>query len=321
MKKLAVITFILMAGLVVGTVRADTYDAIVVRSSSDVIIDQVIAETYSHKAGVPVILTEPETLSTTARRALEGLKAQDAERILVIGGSQAVSDTVESEIRSMGYDVDRKWGTDRNVTAAIVAIDLWKSAENIILINGSVPESFLIALETSYKLKAPILLLEENEIPEATLEAIDQLNPKIIYVVGPKIPDISTLPGEKRYVGTDIEAKEIPEQGEEMSFDLLSLLIGSVIGGIIIFLVYRVYKRRISVEVPLFVLTEDERKIIDAIKTADDEMKQEDLPEKTGFSRPKVTKIIQDLENKKIISRAKYGKTYKVTLEKKFVKT
>ena len=71
----------------------------------------------------------------------------------------------------------------------------------------------------------------------------------------------------------------------------------------------------------MFVLTEDERKIVDAIENMGGEIKQEELPEKTGFSRPKVTKIIQDLEDKKIISRVKHGKTYKVKIMKKFVKT
>lgn len=82
MKKLVLIFTIILA---LSTVRADTYDAIVVRNSSDVIIDYIIAEAYSHKANVPVILTDPESLSVSARRALLGLRSQDAERVLIIG--------------------------------------------------------------------------------------------------------------------------------------------------------------------------------------------------------------------------------------------
>ncbi|MEA1994474.1 MAG: hypothetical protein U9N35_08830, partial [Euryarchaeota archaeon] len=224
------------------------------------------------------------------------------------------------EIRNMGYDVDREWGTDRDETAANVAIHLWGSSKNVVIINGNVPESFLIALSSSYKLKAPILLVDENKVPEATKRAVERLGPENIYLIGPGIPDVSELPGEKKYIGTDIEVSELPRIGRNIAFDYLSIFLGILIGGALVFLMYSMYRRTVSIEVPLFVLTEAERKIVDAMKEEDGELKQQDLPEKTGFSRPKVTKLIQDLEHKEIISRLKYGKTYKVKIEKKFVK-
>jgi len=317
MKKLMIFIVILLC---LNTIRGDTYDAIVVTNSSDVIIDYIIAESYSHKADVPVILTDPESLNVSAKRSLLGLRSQNAKRILIIGGTQAISRTVEDEIREMGFDVDRKWGTDRDETAAIVAIDLWGESENVILVNGNIPESFLVALRTSYVLKAPILLVDKDRVPDPTMKAIEILNPDHIYVVGPEIPDISYLKPDKKNVGTNIKISEIKEK-RKISMDYASFVAGLLTGGILILLLYRTYKRKLSIEVPMFVLTEDERKIVDAIENMGGEIKQEELPEKTGFSRPKVTKIIQDLEDKKIISRVKHGKTYKVKIMKKFVKT
>ena len=317
MKKLMIFIVILLC---LNTIRGDTYDAIVVTNSSDVIIDYIIAESYSHKADVPVILTDPESLNVSAKRSLLGLRSQNAKRILIIGGTQAISRTVEDEIRGMGFDVDRKWGTDRDETAAIVAIDLWGESENVVLVNGNIPESFLVALRTSYVLKAPILLVDKDRVPDPTMKAIEILNPDHIYVVGPEIPDISYLKADKKNVGTNIKISEIKEK-RKISMDYASFVVGLLTGGILILLLYRTYKRKLSIEVPMFVLTEDERKIVDAIENMGGEIKQEELPEKTGFSRPKVTKIIQDLEDKKIISRVKHGKTYKVKIMKKFVKT
>ena len=317
MKKLMIFIVILLC---LNTIRGDTYDAIVVTNSSDVIIDYIIAESYSHKADVPVILTDPESLNVSAKRSLLGLRSQDAKRILIIGGTQAISRTVEDEIRGMGFDVDRKWGTDRDETAAIVAIDLWGESENVVLVNGNIPESFLVALRTSYVLKAPILLVDKDRVPDPTMKAIEILNPDHIYVVGPEISDISYLKADKKNVGTNIKISEIKEK-RKISMDYASFVAGLLTGGILILLLYRTYKRKLSIEVPMFVLTEDERKIVDAIENMGGEIKQEELPEKTGFSRPKVTKIIQDLEDKKIISRVKHGKTYKVKIMKKFVKT
>ncbi len=317
MKKLMIFIVILLC---LNTIRGDTYDAIVVTNSSNVIIDYIIAESYSHKADVPVILTDPESLNVSAKRSLLGLRSQNAKRILIIGGTQAISRTVEDEIRGMGFDVDRKWGTDRDETAAIVAIDLWGESENVVLVNGNIPESFLVALRTSYVLKAPILLVDKDRVPDPTMKAIEILNPDHIYVVGPEIPDISYLKADKKNVGTNIKISEIKEK-RKISMDYASFVAGLLTGGILILLLYRTYKRKLSIEVPMFVLTEDERKIVDAIENMGGEIKQEELPEKTGFSRPKVTKIIQDLEDKKIISRVKHGKTYKVKIMKKFVKT
>jgi uncharacterized membrane protein len=69
-------------------------------------------------------------------------------------------------------------------------------------------------------------------------------------------------------------------------------------------------------EIPIFVLDEDEQKVMEAIGEG---IKQEELPDITGFSRPKITRIISELENKRIISRTKRGKTYIIKTLKSIV--
>jgi uncharacterized membrane protein len=71
--------------------------------------------------------------------------------------------------------------------------------------------------------------------------------------------------------------------------------------------------------VPLFVLTEDERMVVNAIVRAGGELRQDELPELTNYSRPKVSRIVNDLEGKQILMREKKGKTYKVSIAKKFI--
>jgi len=75
-----------------------------------------------------------------------------------------------------------------------------------------------------------------------------------------------------------------------------------------------IFKLKKDDSVPVFVLTEDERKLVQALKNGEE--RQEKLPGATNFSRPKVTRLVMDLESKGIISREKKGKTYKIKLDK-----
>ncbi|HII95491.1 MAG TPA: hypothetical protein HA367_07145 [Candidatus Methanofastidiosum sp.] len=89
------------------------------------------------------------------------------------------------------------------------------------------------------------------------------------------------------------------------------MLAGLFLGAVALLIVFR-FKKDDSV--PVFVLTEDERKLIQALKNGED--RQERLPEATNFSRPKITRLVMDLESKGIIFREKKGKTYKIKLDK-----
>lgn len=304
---------------------ADTYDVIIVRA--DLPIDYVVAQAYAHKEGIPIVATDPKYLDEDVRRELLGYKLQGATHVLIIGGADsAISAEIEAELKGMGFQVDRLWDWDRIGTAARVAIELWESSENAVIANADVSESYLIASSISINLQAPILLTMENELPETTVQALETLDVKKVFLVGPKISfaveeDLKRRGLETMRVGKDIEIQDIPLIGENQSWkdsvgQPIPLALGMCAGFLLGYSFLRLSKKVRRREIPIFVLTEDERKVVEAIGES---IKQERLPELTGFSRPKVTRIISDLESKQIISRTKYGKTYRIKVMKSIV--
>ncbi|MBV8347311.1 MAG: cell wall-binding repeat-containing protein, partial [Mycolicibacterium sp.] len=77
--------------------------------------DALAASAASYKAHLPIILTDPNTLSSQAQATLTALGIQ---QILIMGGTNAVATTVESAINGMGITTLRRFaGTDRTDTA------------------------------------------------------------------------------------------------------------------------------------------------------------------------------------------------------------
>ena len=302
-----------------------TYDVIVVRA--DLPIDYVVAQAYAHKVGIPIVATDPLYLDDIVRRELQGYRSEGASAVLIIGGSDtAISTGIEQELKRMGYQTHRLWDWDRIGTAARVAIELWDSSHYAVIAHADVSESYLIASSISINLQAPILLTTEENLPDTTIQALEALRVKEVFLVGPKISpaveeQISTLGIEIQRVGKDIEVKNITLLGQEDTLlsklkQPLPLVVGGLMGLCLGYLLAKVFKKVKKREIPMFVLTEDERKVVEAIG---DGLKQERLPELTNFSRPKITRIISDLEDKQIITRIKYGKTYRIKVMKSIV--
>jgi putative cell wall-binding protein len=302
-----------------------THDVIVVRA--DLPIDYVVAQAYAHKEGIPIVTTDPLYLDDSVRRELEGYRSEGASIVLIIGGSDtAISTDIEQELRQMGYQTHRLWDWDRIGTAARVAIELWNSSHYAVIAHADVSESYLVASSISINLEAPILLTTEDELPDTTIQALETLRVKEVFLVGPQISrtvevEIQNMGILIQRVGKDIEVKNIDVIGNEKSVlhqiqQPLPLLVGGIIGLCVGYVFSRIFKKVKKREIPMFVLTEDEQKVVEAIG---DGLKQEKLPELTNFSRPKITRIISDLEAKQIISRTKYGKTYRIRVMKSIV--
>lgn len=328
MKKVLILTlfFILCGTMFAASANESAYDAIVVRN--DIPIEYIIAAPYAATHNIPIMQVAKESLTGEEEKQLSGYYQNGARRILILGGMQsAISEDIESTIRAMGYDVDRKWGLGREITAAIFAIDLWQTSQDVVLLNGSVPESYLVGMQIAMNLESPILLTDDNSLPDVTKKALEELGCKMIYVVGPSINDgildeIAAMNIDYKRIGTDISPHEVEQDSKIDISDLISpipFIIGIICGSVLLYALLRIRTAKRMPEVPLFVLTEDERKVVDAIGNAGGELRQELLPDLTNFSRPKVSRIVNDLEGKKIFIREKKGKTYKVRIAKKFI--
>lgn len=140
----------------------------------------------------PLLLTEPGELSTPVA---ETIAALDTERVTVLGGEAAVSADVTDALDGLSgvEEVERVGGEDRFGTAAQIAQRVGVAGGEVALALGQAPASpqaapwpdavaagALLAGDT-----APPLLLTRGEVlPEATLEALADLAPDRVRLLG-----------------------------------------------------------------------------------------------------------------------------------------
>ena len=323
--------FILLFSSFSSLAQEKRLDIILVRS--DIPVDWIVANAYAKKTKIPILTVGWGYLSEEEQRLLLGYKQFGWTKVLVIGGPTAVSESIVNNLREFGFEVQRIWGLTRYATAANVAAELWQSPTTVVITNGERMDMALAAARIAGELGAPILLTKKDDLTDDTRHALfDYLKPKEVIVVGPvseiiqkELSQIKTV----TYIGTNIQGPQTLEQirsAKSQIWDdpkvaaVLGLISGLTVAVLIAFSISFIRMRRLKAKesLPVALLTEEERKVVDEIIKAGGILKQEDLPELTGFSRPKISRLISDLEGRGILIREKDGKSYKVSFEKRF---
>ncbi len=136
--------------------------------------------------GGPLLLTNPDSLSTAATTEIQRLGATKA---VIVGGEGAVSKAVKTDLEDLGLVVERLGGATRYETAAMIA-------DRIDTLTGSAFEktafvargdSFPDALAVSplaYYNRFPILLTHTDALPATTEDALDDLDIETAVIVG-----------------------------------------------------------------------------------------------------------------------------------------
>jgi putative cell wall-binding protein len=138
------------------------------------------------KDGAPVLLVAadsiPDSIATELRRLVP-------ERIVVLGGTSAVSDAVAAQLAafttSPGGLVGRWAGSDRYETsAAISSVNFAANANVVYVANGSNFPDALSGAPIAGAQKAPVLLLQADGIPASIQIELARLHPTSIVVLG-----------------------------------------------------------------------------------------------------------------------------------------
>ena len=118
--------------------KADT----VIVARGDLPVDSVAAVSYAKLLGMPILLTKPGNLPSSTLAALERL---GPKRIVVVGGPQAVSEGVVSDLRRLA-PVERKAGGTRVETALALAREV-KGPTLFVVATGKSPLDTTIGVE------------------------------------------------------------------------------------------------------------------------------------------------------------------------------
>jgi putative cell wall-binding protein len=164
-----------------GWVQADA----VVLARGDDFADALAGTTLAADLQAPILLTQTNSLPDVVAEEIERLWASE---VYILGGENAVSEDVVEELKDLGIKADeitRIAGDDRFETAVEIAEELSYDFEQAVLVNGMDFPDALAAGPLAAALEAPILLTLEDELPEATADALeDDFDVEEITIVG-----------------------------------------------------------------------------------------------------------------------------------------
>lgn len=134
----------------------------------------------------PILLVDQLPLSSALTAELKRLAPQ---HIVVLGGADAVSDAIVSQLQTFtpGRPVQREAGTDRYDTAATIAADNWgTSASTVYLATGSnYPDAVAASsIAASSANSGPVLLTDSSTLSPAAQSEIQKLNPNKVVILG-----------------------------------------------------------------------------------------------------------------------------------------
>lgn len=169
--------------------------------------DTLAAASLAGQAEAPVLLAYPDVLPERTLQALDTLGAQE---VYVLGGPAAIGPGVVDQLSAAGYEVTRLGGEDRFETAAEVAREtvalgetnrLVGDARTVFIAYGGSFEDALAAGAPAAAAIIPILLVEENDVPDATVAAIQDLNLEYAYVLGGQLAVAEEVVAELETLG------------------------------------------------------------------------------------------------------------------------
>lgn len=152
--------------------------------------DALVAAAAGAKIGVPVLLTDQDSVPQQTQTALNRLAPSD---VIVAGGPAVVSEGVVSSL-DQDYNVTRLWGTTRYGTAVEVAGHFWvEGADEAVLVQNSLQEKngtvIAAAKDLAQEGEAPIYLTPEGSVPAVVLTSLQDLGVEEVTVVGTQVSD------------------------------------------------------------------------------------------------------------------------------------
>jgi len=133
--------------------------------------------------GGPILLTDPASLPQATRDELARLRPG---RIVVLGGTDAVSATVAQQLQAYSAaPVERLEGADRFATAVAVSSSTFAPgvAAAFVATGAAFPDA-LAAGPVAIRAGGPVLLTHPGSLPAATRDELVRLAPATIYLLG-----------------------------------------------------------------------------------------------------------------------------------------
>ncbi|MGN7943252.1 cell wall-binding repeat-containing protein [Virgibacillus sp. 6R] len=179
-------------------------ERIVILARADNPADALSAASLSGAKDAPILLTYPNSISN---KVLDEIRRLNTKKVYVLGGEQAISNTVINTLKSKGLEVERISGSQRYQTAFNINKEAGSDSNTrAIVASGTSVADALSASTDSAINGVPIYLVTKDTIPVNLPSNIKSVH---IYggtgVVSKKVEDTLRAKGIsiKRYAGKD----------------------------------------------------------------------------------------------------------------------
>lgn len=157
----------------------------VVIARSDDFPDALAGVPMAAQFDAPVLLTPPQELDSRVQKALQELHP---EKVYLLGGEGALSAKVSSELNTLGWASGKQVrisGVNRYATAANISLSITGLQHSAVALTtgDNFPDALSIASVAGLK-KMPVLLTSKTQIPQETLNALKQMRPSQVYLIG-----------------------------------------------------------------------------------------------------------------------------------------
>ena len=140
-------------------------------ASGEVFADALTVAPLANKNNMPILLVQPNNIPKATQEVLKQI-----EEVIIVGGEKTISKEVENKLPNP----TRIAGANRYETAKKIYEYGFKDRVEVNIANGTVPADSLVI----GSIDCPILLVEANEIPEATKQAIKESKFEKVNVFG-----------------------------------------------------------------------------------------------------------------------------------------
>ena len=170
--------------------------------------DALVSASFANLKKAPILLTDTYSTDDSVVREIERLKAKN---VIIVGGASSVGHSVETNMKSKGYNVRRLSGATRYETSAMIAQEVKDAtgSNKAILINGSKEADALTVSSLATKQDLPVIMAKSNGIDRFVKDKLDSWNLQEIYVVGGvgslpnSVVDKAKASNKKRIAGRD----------------------------------------------------------------------------------------------------------------------
>lgn len=172
-----------------------------VLARADVAADALAATPLAARGG-PTLLTGTDTLPTEVAEELLRVLPPDSV-VYLAGGDEAISARVAEQVNDLGFEVQRRFGSDRFSTAVALAEQVAPDPDVIFLADGGGFAEALISGVAAARMNGVVVLTGGDTLPTATSTYLDDHQSAELVAVGPAAASASSGRAARVVAGSD----------------------------------------------------------------------------------------------------------------------